>query len=234
MNATLMHEVSPNSKARTAGAFWLLTIVAGIVSMIVFTRIVVPGNATTTVANIRANESLFALGTAADLLGVLSYIVVTVFIYELLKPVQPSISRLAAFFSVVGCSIGGLGCVLQLAPTTILAGTKYLVVFAGPQIEALVFLFVRLRAQVNNVALVFFGLHCLLIGCLILRSRFLPRIVGILMVIAGLGWLTFLWPPLSSALFPYNMAPGIIGEATLTLWLLVMGVNVERWKELRS
>jgi Domain of unknown function (DUF4386) len=79
--------------------------------------------------------------------------------------------------------------------------------------------------------LVFFGLYCLLIGYLILRSIFLPRILGALMVIAGLGWLTFLFGPLANRLSPYNMALGGIAEGLLTLWLLVMGVNVQRWKE---
>jgi uncharacterized protein DUF4386 len=85
---------------------------------------------------------------------------------------------------------------------------------------------------INN--LVFFGLYCLLIGYLIFRSTFLPRILGALMAFGGLGWLTFLWPPLASYLSPYNLAPGMLGEGVLTLWLLVMGVNAERWKEQAS
>jgi hypothetical protein len=78
---------------------------------------------------------------------------------------------------------------------------------------------------------VFFGFYCLLIGYLILRSTFLPRILGALMMFGGLGWLTFLFPPLARSLSPYNMAPGILGEGLLTLWLLVMGVNTQRWME---
>ncbi len=79
--------------------------------------------------------------------------------------------------------------------------------------------------------LVFFGLYCLLIGYLILRSTFLPRLLGVLMALGGLGWLTYLSPSLSSRLVPYNMAPGILGEASLTLWLLLAGVNAKRWLE---
>ena len=79
--------------------------------------------------------------------------------------------------------------------------------------------------------LVFFGFYCLLIGYLICRSTFLPRILGALMAFASLGWLTFLSPPLAKSLYPYNLAPGIIGEGSLTLWLLVVGVNVPRWQE---
>jgi uncharacterized protein DUF4386 len=84
-------------------------------------------------------------------------------------------------------------------------------------------------ASAHRQLLVFFGFHCLLIGYLILRSTFLPRILGVLMAIAGLGWLTFLSPPLEKALSPYILLSGIIGEGLLTLWLLVFGVNAERW-----
>src|SRR5215471_9146935 len=79
--------------------------------------------------------------------------------------------------------------------------------------------------------LVFFGFYCLLIGYLIFRSTFLPQILGVLMAIAGVGWLTFLSPTLANHLSPYILAPGIIGEGALTLWLLAMGLNAERWNE---
>jgi hypothetical protein len=84
-------------------------------------------------------------------------------------------------------------------------------------------------SRINN--LVFFGFYCLLIGYLIFKSTFLPRILGVLMAFGGLGWLTFLSPPLADYLSPYTLAPGILGEGALALWLLVIGVNVQRWKE---
>jgi hypothetical protein len=80
-------------------------------------------------------------------------------------------------------------------------------------------------------SLVFFGCYCVLIGYLILRSTFLPRFLGALMAIAGLGWLTFVSPPLANYLSPYHYAAGGVGEGLLTLWLLVAGVNAGRWKE---
>jgi hypothetical protein len=79
--------------------------------------------------------------------------------------------------------------------------------------------------------LVFFGCYCLLIGYLILRSTFLPKILGVLMIIAGLGWLTFLSQPLAASLSPYHYIAGGIGEGVLTLWLLLMGVNAGNWKQ---
>jgi hypothetical protein len=78
--------------------------------------------------------------------------------------------------------------------------------------------------------LVFFGFYCLLIGYLIFRSTFLPKALGVLMAFASLGWLTFLSPPLAKALYPYNLAPGLIGEGSLTLWLLAVGVDVPKWQ----
>jgi hypothetical protein len=83
-----------------------------------------------------------------------------------------------------------------------------------------------------GVALIPFGLHCVLTGYLIVRSTFLPRILGMLMLLAGLGYLIFLWPPLGDRLFfPDIVVPGVVGEGALTLWLLVMGVNNIRWRE---
>jgi hypothetical protein len=79
--------------------------------------------------------------------------------------------------------------------------------------------------------LVFFGFYCLLIGYLVFRSTFLPRLLGVLMAFGGLGWLTFAWPSLASSLAPFNMLPGVLGEGVLTLWLLIKGVDVRRWNE---
>ena len=111
-----------------------------------------------------------------------------------------------------------------------LGGAQYLGVFNVEQLQALALVLLKLGAQANNIGLVFFGCYCLLIGYLVLRSDFLPRILGVLMAIGGAGWLTnsfisFLSPPLARSLSSWMMAPGILGEAALTLWLLVMGVK---------
>ena len=122
-------------------------------------------------------------------------------LYFILKPVDPGLSLLAGLVSLAGCAVGPVSAALKLT----------------------------IPAQ--NVSLVLFGCYCLLIGYLILKSTFLPRVVGGLMVFAGAGWLTFLWPHPASALGPWVFAPGIIGEGTLTLWLLVIGLNEQRWLE---
>jgi len=98
--------------------------------------------------------------------------------------------------------------------------------FGGLTFEAL-----RWQPQGVNIAIVVHGFYCLLIGYLVFRSTFLPRILGALMAFAGLGWLTYLSPPLVNYLSPYNLASAILAELSLMLWLLVMGVNTQRWKE---
>jgi hypothetical protein len=228
-------EASPHSMARMAGVFYMLNILTAIFGeFFVSGRLIVRGDAAATATNILANEPLFRLGLAAALIATACYVAVTALFYHLFRPVNRSLCLLAAFFSLVGCAIGAIGVLFQLAPLVILGGAPYLSVFPGEQLQALALLFLDLHAQALNSGLVFFGLYCLLIGYLILRSTFLPRVLGVLMVIAGLGWLTFLSAPLASYLAPYNVTPGALGELALCLWLLVMGVNAQRWKEQAS
>jgi len=101
--------------------------------------------------------------------------------------------------------------------------------FVGLSFEAL-----RLQPQGLNIALVFHGFYCILIGYLIFKSTFLPRFLGALMAFAGLAWLTYLSNPLVNHLSPYNLASGLLGDVSVFLWLLVMGVNAQRWKEQAS
>lgn len=225
-------ETSPRLKARLAGLFWLTTALASAFAAFVVGRVVVPGGAAATAANVLAHETFFRSGTAANLVATACYVTATLLVYELLKPVDGSISLLAAFFSLVGCAVGALGCVFDLVPFVFLRGRPYLSTFGVEQLQALALVSLKVRVEANGIALVFFGLHCLLVGYLILRSTFLPRVIGALMVFAGLGWLTFLSPPLANRLMPYSMLPGGVGELTLSLWLLAKGVNVRRWENL--
>ena len=146
---------------------------------------------------------------------------------NLFKPVNKSLSLLAAFISLVGCTILAFASVFQLAPLVVLGGSQYLSVFKVEQLQAQASLFLELYGQGVSICFVFFGVYCLLIGYLIFKSSFLPRILGVLMAVAGVGWLTFL----SDYLSPYNLVLGFLAELALMIWLLVMGVDVQRWKE---
>ena len=231
MSALRPSTMSPLFKARMGGFCWLMCFLTSIYPLILSTQLMVPGDAAATAASLLAHETLFRSGTAALLISTAFYIAATLFIYEVLKPVNRSLSLLAAFFSLVGCAVGALSCLFDFVPFIVLKGAPSLSVFTTEQLQALSYMFLVVRARANDIGLVFFGLHCLGIGYLILRSTFLPRIMGALMVVAGFGWLTFLSPPLAQSLAPFNMLPGAVGELSLTFWLLVKGVNVQRWNE---
>jgi hypothetical protein len=136
---------------------------------------------------------------------------------------------------------GGLIAVAGMVAVTLLLydifkpvnrGLSLLAAFFG--LVGLTFEVLRLQPRGVNIAIVFSGLYCLLIGYLILRSTFLPRVLTVLMAFAGLGWLTFLSPPLAHHLSPYNLAAGALAELSVFLWLLVMGLNAQRWNELTA
>jgi hypothetical protein len=174
-------EAPPRSNARIAGVVYLLYFLTAIL------------------AELLVGRGLVAYGNTINVIAFAFYIAVTVLFYHLFKPVNRSLSLLAALFSIMGCTIGSLS-VFHLAPSHI-------------------------------SAFLFFGPYCLLIGYLILRSTFLPRIFGVLMMFAGLGWLIFLSPSLANYLANGIEALGILAEGSLMLWLLVMGVNEQRWEE---
>jgi hypothetical protein len=231
MSALRTSTMSPLLKARMGGFCWLMCFLTSIYALILGSRLMVKGDPAATAANLLGNEALFRSGTAALLISTAFYIAATLFIYEVLKPVNRSLSLLAAFFSLVGCAVGALSCLFEFVPFILLKGAPYLSVYTTEQLQAFSYMFLLARARANDIGLVFFGLHCLGVGCLILRSTFLPRVIGALMVLAGCGWLTYLLPPLAQSLAPFNMLPGAVGEISLTLWLLVKGVSVQRWNE---
>ena len=229
-------ERSPRSLARLAGVFQLLeAVTATFGQVIVPGRLVVSGNAAATTANILGHERLIWCGFASCLIGIVFHIAWALLVYDLLKRVHRRLSLFAVFVILVGCAIQALTSVLYLAPLLVLTGGSSVSAFSSEQLQALAFLFLRLNAYAFDTYLVFFGLWCVLIGLLIFRSTFLPRILGLLLAISGLGYLTFLSPPFAKYLFfPYIAAAVAPGEISVMLWLIVFGVNAQRWREQTS
>jgi Domain of unknown function (DUF4386) len=225
-------EASPRLKARVTGAFYLLTILTGIFAQgFVSERLVVSGDAAATAANILAHKGMFQLGFAVYLIEMACQVAITALFYDLLKPAGRSVSLVAAFLGLTGSIIKTFSRVFFIAPLFILGGAHYLSVFSAEQLQALSLLFLKVNDRGAGIALVFFGFYAILTGYLIIKSTFLPRILGVLSVIGGLGWLTFLYPPLGGGLFPFIAIFAILGAVALILWLLVKGVNEQRWKE---
>ena len=229
-------ETWPRVTARMAGIFYLLTIITSVVSLFAVGKLVVYGDAAATARNIAAHLQLFRLGYTTNLIATLCYVAVTALFYGLFKPVNRNVSLLAAFVSLIGCTMGAVSCLFYFAPSVLAPNAPALRALNDEQLQALALVFLKVATQANNIGLTFFGAYCVLIGYLILRSTFLPRIVGVLMAIGGLGWLTNSFaasvsPTLAAHLSPYIMLPGVLGETVLTVWLLVAGVNARRWNE---
>jgi hypothetical protein len=230
-----MTEMSPRTKARLAGAFYLATILTGIFAQgFISARLIVPGDATATATNILSHDGLFRLGFAVYMIEMICQIIMTVLIYDLLKPVNRSISLLAAVVGFVGCGIKTFSRLFYFAPLLVLGGTHYLAVFSGEQLNAVALLFLRVNDIGAGIALVFFGFYAILKGYLVIRSTFLPRVLGWLAVLGGIGWLAFLSPPFGERVFSVIALVGIIGSLANIAWLLVVGVNEQRWREQAS
>jgi hypothetical protein len=226
-------EASPRFKARMAGVCQLLeATTAAFGQVIVLGRLVVAGDAAATAANILGHERLFWLGFTSSLFGVAFHIAWALLVYELLKPVNRSVSLLAAFVVLVDCAIQAFTTLLHLAPLLILQGGSAFSAFTPEQLQAQALMFLRLTDYAFGIDHVFFGFWCVLTGYLIFRSTFLPRVLGVLLAISGAGWATYLYPPLAYRLsVPFIVTASALGEIPLELWLIVMGVNVQRWNE---
>jgi hypothetical protein len=226
-----MREASPRNKARITGALYLLSILLGGAGESIHGRLVVPGDASATAENILTHVPLLRLGFSSYLVEMACLIAVTVLFYELLRPVNRTISLLAAFFSLVGIGIKTVSRLFYLAPLALLEGEGYSGAFTVEQLQAMALLLLKVNAQGAGMALVFLGFYALLKGYLIIKSTFLPRALGVLGMLAGVGWLTFLSPPLAARAYPYVVALGLLAAAAQVLWLLVFGVDEQRWKE---
>jgi hypothetical protein len=230
-------EASTNLQARIAGSLYVIIIVGAVFAPFpVVPSGLMRGDAAVTATKMMASKSLYSLGGAAELVVYACDIGVALIFYELLKPVSRRLALLAAFFRLAYVSIAGANVLNHFAPLLFMSGGEYLTPFRPDQLRAVAVTFIRLHTIGFDIALVFFGLHCIVAGYLFFRSSFFPRILGVLLAVGGVGYLVnisanLLPPGFGAYLFPYILAPAGIAEISLALWLLLMGVNVQRWKE---
>ncbi len=227
---------SPRTLARVAGFLYLITFIGGSFAIMTRAPFIISNDPSAAAEKILASESLFRLAFAADLIAAVGYLGVTALLYVLLKPVNRSLSLLAAFFSLTGIAIAEANLVNQFEPLLLLKGAPYASAMPPEQLRALALAALEQHMTGFATALVFFGFYCLSIGYLIIRSTFLPSLVGLLMMLAGISYLImtfsrFLLLPLPDALSSYMMYPPLIGEGALMLWLLLIGVNAAKWEE---
>ena len=220
-------ETSPLMYARVAGFGYVIVFIFS--PFLVIDSLIVPGDAVTTASNVIASESLFRLGIASWIFVLSADAVVAWALYVLLRPASSSLSLLAAWFRLVFVAIFGINqlnlfIVLQLA-----RDSDY----------AQVALFLDVYNYGTHISFVFFGIHILILGYLVFKSDYIPRILGVLLMVASLGYIVDSFANFLSSSYASNevafilivAVPAVISELSLTLWLLFKGVNVERWKE---
>jgi len=191
---------------------------------------IVRGDAAATAANIIASESLFRLGIVGNLFTFIANIFLALALYQLLKVVNKNMASLMVMLFLVGVPIAMLNEVPQLAVLRLLSGADYLKAYLPDQLQALAYLLLGLHDQGLLIAHIFFGLWLLPMGYLVFKSGFIPKFVGVLLVVAGVGYVIQSF----AAFLGYNMNIIVftgLGELVFLLWLLIKGVNVEQWKK---
>lgn len=227
---------SPMLLARIAGVLYLIITVAAIVAHIyVPEQLIVSGDATATASNIASSEGLFRMAIGGEFVVLLSEVVLSIILYVLLKPVNHMVSLIAAVSRLVMTTIHGLNMLNYYFILVLLGGADYLNVFNTEQINSFVMLFLDAHAYGFAIGIAFLIIHVFALGYLIFKAGYIPRLIGVLFILAGFGYLV---DSVGILLIPaYETTPALaamviaIAELAFPIWLLVKGVNRERFQE---
>ncbi len=194
--------------------------------------LMVPGDATATAGNILANELMFRLSMVSTILVALVNIVVALYLYELLKPINKNYAALMVIFTLVAAPIAMLNELNHVAVLLLLKNPEYLTVFTTSQLQSLVPLFLDLHKYGLHIAGIFWGLWLLPMGYLVFKSNYIPKVIGILLIIGCFGYLIdfvtfFVFPNFGVVISEY----AFLGEVLMVFWLLIKGVNVAQWEK---
>ncbi len=221
---------STKNPGRFAGLLYVLTSIVGFFAMgYVPGKLIVHGNAAATANNIAANETLFRLGIAGQLIGQAGFIFVALALYDLLKWVNRRHASLMVLLIVVSVPIAFLNELNSMAALVLVRGADFLSIFDKPQRDALAMLFLNLHHHGFVVAEIFWGLWLFPLALLVYRSRFLPRFLGVCLALAGFAWVIL---SLTGVLSPQYLdkadtysQPAFFGEIAFMLWLVIKGAR---------
>lgn len=225
---------SPNSYARIAGISYLLIIAFGLIGQLSIRGSLIDfESAKLTASNIWEAQNIWRLGITGDVLMHALDIPVMIILYFLLKPVSKVFALMAVAFNMAQTAVLIANKLVLLVPLIIMSDTQYAAAFEAEQIHSQVMLLVDIHNYGFGLGLVFFGFACVGYGLLIYYSDYLPKIIGALIVVAGLSYLVnsftlLLFPSLSSIVFPILIL-SFLGELTFALWLVFKGVDTEKW-----
>jgi hypothetical protein len=226
-------KVNPNKIARIAGILYIPPWVLSLVAIFLRQELIVPGDAVATSNNIVASKSVFTLSIVMDLTVQVVFIFLVLFLYKLLKPVDKNQAGMMVVLFLVSVPIAMLNAVNHFAALLVSTGADYLMAIPTNQLHSLVPFFLELNEYGIYIAYIFWGLWLFPLGYLVFKSGFLPRILGIYLMISCFGYLidfvTFYFFPNFGV--SINMFTGW-AELFLCLWLLIKGVNFEQWEQL--
>jgi hypothetical protein len=219
--------------ARFAGVLLLISFVAGgFGEFYVPSKLIVSADAAATANNLAASDLLFRLGFASYLVEGLCDVALTLVLYVLLRPVHRNLALLAVFFRLMGTATFAVSELFYFAASLILGGDHYLTTFSHDQIDALALLSLNIYGYGGEIFTVFYGTASILLGYLIFRSGYLPRVLGGLLALGGLGFVIMNFALILAPAFAsfVLLLPEVLASLLLALWLLVRGVDVPRWK----
>ena len=223
----------PTDKAaRVAGLLYPLMGIPAVFSFMYVPRtLIVGGNAAATANNILASQMLFRLGIVAELIAAVFFLLLVMALYRLLSGVNKNHARLMVGLVLVSVAITFANELNNIAALTLFRGADYLSVFDKPQREALAMFFLRLHGQGLAVNDIFWGLWLFPFGLLVMRSRFLPRILGFLLIVncfayVAISFTSLLLPAYGNVVYRASM-PALLGELWIMLWLLIKGAKVQ-------
>jgi uncharacterized protein DUF4386 len=224
--------MQPTQKtARIAGFLYLLMAIPGpFCLMYVPSVLIVSGNAAATANNIRAHEMLSRLGIVSSLFAGIVFILLAMALYRLFEGVDKTQASLLVILVVVSATIGFLNELNQVGALMLLRGADFLSIFDKQQLEAFAMLFLRLHRQGITIDEIFWGLWLLPFGWLVMKSGFLPRILGAWLIVNGFAYLaisftSLLWPQYGTLVYRVSM-PVLLGELAIMFWLLIKGIKV--------
>jgi hypothetical protein len=230
-------ETSPQIYARLGGALYLIIIVLGIFAQVfVRDKIIVSGDAAATAANLTSMEMLWRIGIASEFLTVICTIILAMVYFFLLKPVSRELNLLAALFRITAIIVQTVSLVNLLTTLFPLANAAFTKAFTPDQLYALTNFAIRSHSYGYSVALLFTGLTFLVQRYFIFNSVYLPKTLGVLIQIAGMGYISngfaiILFPGIANMVFLAIILPVLIGETSLSFWLLIKGVDLQKWNE---
>ena len=230
-----MKTQSPRLLARLAGVFFLLTIVGGIVAQgLISNRLINHADAVATANNILANREMFQIAFTIYLIEMACQLATTVLLYRLLRPVNRTLASLMLAFEFMAIVIKTFARVFYITPLWVLDGPAALGGMDTSQLQSMAMLLFRLDNYGAQTALAFFGFSGIAAGYLVFRSTYLPRWLGVIGMIGGLGWLTFIYPPLGRNAFMFVVIFALLGSAAKIFWLIVFGVDEEKFRAVEA